>query len=238
MAQTYPQLAQELATLLNTSVSNPNYINELSNAITFAETMIVQDLDPLSTYSVDSSTAFTLGSPNYTAPATFVIVTQLAFITPVATVPDSGVRHPLEFVSTDFLNFIWPTRAVATVPYNVPKWVAPLSQNTFIVAPTPDAAYTVEVTGTRRPTPLSPANPITSLLTLLPSLMNAACMIYLSGVQKNFGSQADNPAQAVSWTGVYQKLLTSAEMEEARKKFQGPGWNPYLPTPVATPPRS
>jgi hypothetical protein len=237
MSLTYSQYLQELAILCNTSMSNPTFIAEVPRAIDFAEVKICQDLDLLSTYTRDATTTLVGGNPNYTAPSTFVVVTQLLYVTPVATQPDVGTRHPLTPVSLDFINNAWPDRTVQAAPFNVPIYFAPLSEHSFVLAPTPDANYVAEVVGTQRPLPLSPTNPTTSISTYLPSLFNAASMIYMSGFQKNFGSQADNPQQAVSWAGMYKELLTSGGIEEARKKFQGPGWNPYQPTPIATPAR-
>ena len=48
------------------------------------------------------------------------------------------------------------------------------------------------------------------------------------------GSQSDNPQQAQSWEAQYQGLIKSAEMEEVRKKFAGPGWTSL--SAVANPP--
>ena len=49
-------------------------------------------------------------------------------------------------------------------------------------------------------------------------------MVFASGYQKNFGSQSDDPKMAMSWEDQYQKLMASANAEELRKKWAGPGW--------------
>ena len=45
-------------------------------------------------------------------------------------------------------------------------------------------------------------------------------MIFVSGYQNAFGKQADDPAQAQSWTAQYQALLASAQSEEAARRMQ------------------
>jgi hypothetical protein len=106
-----------------------------------------------------------------------------------------------------------------------------LDQFTIILGPWPDANYQVEVIGTIRPTPLSATNTTTFLTTYLPDLFLAASMIFASGYQRDFGSQADNPQQSASWEMQYEKLFASANAEELRKKFSGLGWTSYSNMP-------
>ena len=62
-------------------------------------------------------------------------------------------------------------------------------------------------------------------------------MIFATAYQRDFGAQVDNPAQGVSWEGQYSKLMQSANIEELRKRFMGPGWQSMQPSPIATPAR-
>jgi hypothetical protein len=68
-------------------------------------------------------------------------------------------------------------------------------------------------------------------------LFIAATMIFWAGYQKTFGAMSGDPQQAMTWEENYQNIKKGAAIEEARKKFQGPGWTGYAPTPTATPPR-
>ena len=63
----------------------------------------------------------------------------------------------------------------------------------------------------------------------------AASMIEASAWMRDFGGMSDDPKMALSWESHYQTLLKSALEEEARKKGQGPGWQPFSPTPEAKP---
>ena len=94
-----------------------------------------------------------------------------------------------------------------------------VTDQSIVMAPSPGAAFAVEVIGNIRPTPLSATNTTTFLASYLPDLFFAASMIFVSGWQKNFGAQADDPRMAMSWETQYQGLLSSAKIEELRKKY-------------------
>jgi len=101
----------------------------------------------------------------------------------------------------------------------------------------PDASYRVEVVATYRPNSLSASNTTTFISQYFPDLLIMASMIYISAYQRNFGRQSDDPQMAQSYESQYQALLKSATVEEARKKFEGPGWTSRSPTPIASPTR-
>jgi hypothetical protein len=106
-----------------------------------------------------------------------------------------------------------------------------------LLGPSPDSAYSVEVYGTFRPTPLSQQNPNTFLTTYLYDLFMAASMVFISGWMRNFGSQASDPQMGMSWETQYGTLKASANLEELRKKSWSDSWTSMSPTPVAQPPR-
>jgi len=84
---------------------------------------------------------------------------------------------------------------------------------------------------------LSATNPTTFISLYLPDVFIMASMIYVSGYQRNFGRQSDDPAMAQSYENQYQTLLKGAAVEEARKKFESTGWTSQSPSPVASPSR-
>lgn len=109
------------------------------------------------------------------------------------------------------------------------------------VGPTPDEAYPLSIRGTQRLPSLNQNNTdpaasteYTFISTYLPDLMLMASMIYLSGFQRNFGRQSDDPTMAVSYEQQYQALLKGASTEEARKKFQASGWTSQSVPAMAT----
>jgi hypothetical protein len=84
--------------------------------------------------------------------------------------------------------------------------------------PVPDKDYATEYFGVVRPALLSSVNTETFLSVNYADLFCAACMVFASGYQRDFGSQADDPAKAVSWNGTYETLRASAMLEAGRMK--------------------
>ena len=143
-------------------------------------------------------------------------------------------RNPLTAGDQGDVDFLYPSVTGATVPV----YFGRVTQSTAVLAPWPDQAYTLEITGTQRPAPLSVSNTTTILSTYFPDLLTSASMIYLSGYAQNFSAMGDNPAQAVNWDQHFMDQLKSAATEEALKKFEAEGWGPKQPSPIASPPRT
>ena len=105
----------------------------------------------------------------------------------------------------------------------MPAYFAMLDQSNMLVGPWSDNNYLVEIVGTIRPQSLGNGTNNTTNTTFislyLPDLMLMATMIYISGYQRNFGRQSDDPQMAQSYESQYQALLKGAMVEEARKKF-------------------
>ena len=136
-----------------------------------------------------------------------------------------------------YMRAAYPNPATTGLPQYYGLFGSQLSnvnELTYVIAPSPDQNYTVEVVGTVQPVALSNTNPTTFLTEYLEDLFLAASMVFASGYMRDFGSQSDNPQQAQSWEAQYQGLIKSAEMEEVRKKFAGPGWTSL--SAVANPP--
>jgi hypothetical protein len=183
-----------------------------------AEVRILRDLDMLvsrkytqTTFSLLAAVLGRLGTP-----PEMLVVRELTFFTPVAT---TTKRNPLDRKTESFINDYWPDRSQT----GLPRFWCDLGSNQALVAPSPNAAYKVEIAGTFRPDSLSVAAPgdgsqTTYLSTFHPDLLFAAAMVQVAGSKKNYGAMADEPQQAMSWETMYGKLLTSAQMEEGRRK--------------------
>lgn len=227
MALNYSTYINEISKIVATDPSDQHFASIIPGMIDYAEQRIYRELDLLSTVVRDSSSALVAYNHNFALPTsigTFITVQALNVITPVSTAPDSGTRNQLTPVSRDYLDAVWNSLSGATVP----AFFSVLDGSNVIVGPWPDAAYTVEVVGTIRPTPLSQSNPTTFLTNVLPDLFVAATMVFVSGYMRNFGSQSDDPRMSASWEDQFTKLLSSAAREEIRKKFASPpGWTSY-----------
>lgn len=234
MALTYTTYVAQVANIMAVEPTTTQFQTMLPGMIDYAEQRIYRELDLLNTVTRDNTTALTALSRNFTLPTTangnFITIQGINLITPAGNLADNGTRNALQPTTRDYLDTVWNSASGVSLP----KLFAMIDQFNIIVGPWPDANYGVEVIGTIRPNPLSQSNSTTFLTQYLPDLFLAASMIFATGYQRDFGSQADNPAQAVSWESQYEKLFASANGEELRKKWAGPGWTSY--SAVANPP--
>lgn len=232
---TYAQYKTQIATLAVVEETDPAFLEILPQMITYAENRMYRDLDFLFTSTSLTGYAIVPGSRAVTIPeGTLVVSEQINVLTPAGTVnPNLGTRNPLLPVTKEFLDAVYGN-ATST---GVPKYWCPFNDNLFLVGPYPDQQYYVEIVGTYRPASLSSSNTTTFISLYLPDVFIMASMVYVSGYQRNFGRQSDDPAMAQSYESQYQTLLKSAAVEEARKKFEASGWTSQAPAPVATPTR-
>ena len=242
MSLTYTTYLSALSTLTAIPTTNTDFVAIVPNVIDYAEGRIYRELDMLVEDVRDSSSSTTTLDRNFTLPTTvgvFQIISGINIITPAATAPDSGTRVPLTPVSRDVLDMIWPSTTGATVPsmFCYLSQSSLSGQKNIILGPWPDAVYRVEVIGKIIPTPLSATNPTTFLTTYLPDLFLAASMVFMTGYERNWGAQADDPKSAMSWEQQYQTLMASADKREARKRFAGASWTSKQPEPTAVPQR-
>jgi len=237
---TYSMLVTALAQLLVLDENEADFVTILPTAIQDAEQRIYLSMDFLNTRTVNSGSAFTAGSRTFTlptSPSTIMVLQGVAAITPAGAAPSAGKRVQFEPVSLDYIDSTWPQESQTASPDgNDPAW-AMIDDASIAVKPTPDQNYTVELTGTFRPNPMSASNPTTYIGNTYPQLLVAACMVFLAGWQRDYGQQSDDPRLAVSWKDMYATQLASALQEEQRRKGQGVGWAPFSETPQAQPPR-
>lgn len=232
---TYATYKSTLATLSVVPETDQNWLNILPDTIDYAELRIYRDLDLLSTVTTSTSFSTTAGSSKVAVTeGSFVTLQNVNVITPAGTaIPDSGTRNPLLPVSKEYIQYSWPSSTNA----GVPQYFAMIDERTFSLGPWPDDQYTLEIIGTYRPPSLSVTNTTTFISQYLPDLFLMASMIFISGYQRNFGRQSDDPQMAQSYESQYQALLRGAMVEEYRKKFAASGWSSMSPSPVATPGR-
>jgi hypothetical protein len=244
---TYTTYLNQIAQMAVVAVDDVNFLEIAPSMIEYAELRIYRDLDLMFTStSIHGPTiGLTAGNRNLSFPmllpdnsGTIVVTEQLNLILPVGiNNPDDPTASRVQLlpVTKEFLDAVYGSNATAN--RGQPKYFAPFNENLFFVGPVPDAAYSVEVVATYRPNSLSVSNSPTFISQYLPDLFIMASMIYISAYQRNFGRQSDDPQMAQSYEGQYKALLQGAAVEEARKKFEGPGWTSQSPAPVASPTR-
>lgn len=232
---TYASYQTLMATLAVTSVTDPNFVSILASMIDNAELRICQDLDLISNQVIDLTFACVANHRNLGLPSDlFVTLENITVLTPAGTVdPAAGTRNPCTLVSKEVMDVLYPS----VVGAGVPNKVAIVGQFVLMFGPWPNLNYSLEITGTQRPLTLSASNTNTFISRNLPHLLIAASMVYISAYQRNFGRMSDDPQMAVSWENYYMKMLGSSDIEEARKKWEGPAWTPKSPAKVASPTR-
>jgi hypothetical protein len=246
-AQTWTQLQQTFLAITvkaqppyDPTTAPGDFAALLPQATSYAEQRIYTDIPFLGHRASNATLSTTMGKRTVSlsmminsAGGPIIIPESLRLIAPVGSSPQSGTRVPFVRSSTFLIDSVWPIESTMQAPslttFATNYW-AMVDAQTIIVAPTPDAAYVVEIDGLFQPAPISAANPATYLSTTYPALLEAACMVFLQGaLMKNFGAQADNPQSALSWEALYQELMQSAKAEEARRR----GIMPDIPMPSA-----
>ena len=223
-----------LANTLVVSATNAALQIELPIIIDTAEQRCYRELQLLDTIVRDQSSSLTANSRNFTFPQHFVVSESINVFTPA-----SSTTNRIQLIPTtrEFIDAVYGNEASVNTP-SVPHYYAMITDQTIIVGPPPDAAYTLEVVGTIRPTPLSSTNTTTYLTQYLPDLFFAAAVSFSAGYLQNYGAQADNPQMATSWEGTFTALLGSANKEEEQKRYASQSWSSKPPAPLATPPRA
>lgn len=197
--------------------------------IEYAELRIYRELDFISTIT-EGNRDLVAGTRSAQIPDEIFIANSASVITPAYTLPEAGTRNPLQRVSTEFINFVWPS----TATQGVPLYYAMQDENTVVLAPTPDAAYKLNMVGIFRPDPLSVTNTSTFLTDNVPDLFVAASAVFgFGGINANYGAAADDPKSAVSWEAQYQALKEGVNMENLRAKAWTASWQPFSPSPGA-----
>lgn len=227
----------------------PDFETVFPQAIYYAEDRIYRDLTLLATRTANSSLTTSSGSRTLSLSSmtgSVIIVPEgVALITPSGTTnPALGTRVTFDAGSLDMIDVIWPQESVAVAPNatlaaNYGRWWALKDATTMVLAPTPGANYTAEITGLYRPATLASGNTPTYLSTNYPDVLVAAIMVWMMGMMnKNWSAMADDPKAAVTWEGAYQVAKQNALLEEQRRRSAGVGWSQNLPTPLAQPQRT
>lgn len=230
------------ASAANGYVIGADFANILPWAIAYAEGRIYREMTFLAARAQDASLTFSGTGRNLTLTqaTTIILVPEgLALITPKGQIPALGKRVPFLQTTLDFIDINWPTESKTADPTVRDEWWWTMKDDaTIVVGPTPNDTYAAEVTGLFQPAPVSATNTTTYLSLVYPNLLQAGCMIYITGYMRNFGAQADNPKMALSWESEYTTLAASAKAEEDRRRGAGTGWSPNNPTPLAKPERT
>lgn len=232
MALDYTSYTNQIANLLVIPSTEANFTTMLPGMIDYAEQRIYRDLNLLETTVTDTSVTTTANSRFVTLPQSvagstsgFRTITTINVLSSAGTGSSNGTRIPLVRSWRKTIDFLYPTNT-SSAATSVPSLYAVLGSTTpsinakqVILGPPPGDAFTLEISGSIRPTALSSTNTTTALTNYYPDMFVAASMVFGAGYIRDFGSQADNPAASQSWEMQYQALLQSAKAELLRERY-------------------
>lgn len=226
--------------------TDPNLVAFIPRLIPRVELRIFRDLDLLNTLTSASSLVPTIAHQQTVSlpQDEFVTIRSVQIDIPVGL---SFLRRPLTVVSEEYINNVWNIGTDEGIPMVFSVYGGDTSSSAttpflVLLGPIPDIPYNLLFRGTVRPPTLyalGQLNPLakTFISSQLFDLMVMASMIEISGYQRNWGRQSDDPSMAVSYESQYKALLTPAMAEEARKKFEAAGWTSESAPIAATPNR-
>ena len=195
----------------------------MPRAIEYATNRICREMILLAERQQVSTLTFTGGSRSLdlsTLNPACLVVEGIAAITPQGDAPTAGTRWQFDPASLDTIDFIWPTETITASPAtSETRRFAMKDDHTVVVCPTPDAAYTAEVTGLFQLPYINASAPTSNYLTVTyPELFLAAGMVWWAGYQRDFAPQPDSPGFAQYWEAQYKTLLGPAIDEETRRR--------------------
>lgn len=193
---TYDELVTNIRNY--TEVDSNVFSNSVINTfITMAENRILRDID-LDVFKLEVTASMTTGNKYLSAPSD-ILTHRYLMIT------SDGDQIFLDFRDTSFMKEYWAD-GTAT---GIPKYYSVWDQNTFYVAPTPNANFAVELGYIYRPTQLSASNTTTWISTNAPEALLYACLIqaysYTKGPLEMLQYFENSYKQAIQGLGIEQQ---------------------------------
>ena len=203
----------------------------VNDFIEHAELTIFRQIDfdvfrKYQTASLTTGDAF-VGMPGNT-PTSFAYIRAVNIFSPSGSLGGltDNERVFLEKRDASFINEYSPNRTST----GIPKYYANWDNDTIILAPAPNAAYTIELAYNAQETGLSSSNTTTWVSTNAPQLLLYACLIEAFKFLKN-------PNMVAMYTQAYQDVITplAAEQIGRRRREEYKDGVVRLPIPSANP---
>ena len=142
---TYSSLTQDLKDWMEND--GTEFSNETDNFIGLAEQRIVRDIDPQA-FTKSAYTTFNVNDRFVSKPTDALIIRHLLYL------DSDSKRNFLEKKTDEFIYDYWPTSATT----GTPKYWTDYNDTELLVAPTPSAALTIEMSYVQRLDTLSSSN--------------------------------------------------------------------------------
>ena len=173
---TYAELIQKIRdyTEVSANVLTDSILNDIIENVEFR---ILREVD--SDNNRRYATANVLTSTRFIDTPTNALIIRSAQIVDSDGTASADNRDFLQFRDTSFMSEFNPTGATG-----VPKYYSWWDQDTIVMAPTPDATYTIQLNYILKPTGLSSSNATTYLSTEFPNGLLYACLVEAYGFLK------------------------------------------------------
>ena len=194
---TYDELVTNIRNY--TEVGSNVFTNAVINTfITMAENRILRDID-LDVFKLEVTGTMTTSNKFLTTPSN-ILTHRYLILTSAA-----NEQIFLDFRDTSFMKEYWPNGTST----GTPKYYSVWDQNTFYVAPTPNANFSVELGYIYRPAQLSSTNPTTWVSLNAPEALLYACLIqaysYTKGPLEMLQYFDNSYKQSIQGLGVEQQ---------------------------------
>ena len=174
---TYAELTQQILdyTETDTNVLTSTITNDF---IEHAEMRLYRELD-IDPFKKNATATLTSGTPFVTLPgsipANFSTIRYITIYSPSGSLGGltDNERIVLDKRDASYLSEYWPNRQST----GVPRYYANYDENSIIVAPTPNAAYTMDLEYNAQPTGLSSSTTTTWLSNNAPTALLYACLV-------------------------------------------------------------
>ena len=198
---TYDELVTNIRnyTEVNSNVFTASVINTF---ITMAENRILRDID-LDYFKKESTALMTSGNKFLASPSD-ILTHRYMMITD----PTTSDQIFLDFRDTSFMKEYWPDGGET----GVPKYYSVWDQNTFYIAPTPNANFAVELGYIYRPAQLSSTNTTTWISLNAPEALLYACLIQAYSYTKG------PPDMLEYFNQSYQQAIQGLGMEQQGRR--------------------
>lgn len=194
---TYDELVTNIRNYMETD-SNVLSNDVINTFILLTENKILRDID-LEVFRQSSTAPLTASNRFLTMPSD--ILTHRYMLVRNS----SNEEIFLNFRDVSFAKEYWENSSTT----GFPKYYAVWNQNTFILAPTPDSNYTVELGYIRKPAGLSPSTPTTWLSQNAPETLLYGCLVqaysYTKGPLEMLGYFQNSYQQALAALGIEQQ---------------------------------
>tara|TARA_X000001388_G_scaffold51181_1_gene37063 strand:- start:885 stop:1550 length:666 start_codon:yes stop_codon:yes gene_type:complete len=174
---TYAELVTQIRDYTETD-SNVLTTTIVNDFIEHAESRIFRNAD-LDVFKKYKTANLTIGDPFVAMPG--ATPSTFAFVRYIQIFGTNNIRISLEKKDSSFINEYIPNRTTT----GTPKYYANWDNDTILLAPAPDAAYTVELAYNAQETGLSSSNTTTWVSNNVPEMLLYACLVEAFKFLKN-----------------------------------------------------